>query len=393
MTAKPLEQIEISGAGLAGLCASLAIAKAGVHALVYEHNEEVGGRFHGDFQGLENWTTNEDVIEELARLGIEPTFEHYSYSEFTVFDAEGCEFTFRSPQPLFYLVRRGSQSGTLDSSLKEQALTAGVEILFGRPCHRLPNGGIVAEGPRGSDAIAVGQVFDTDMADAAFGVLSDELAPKGYSYLLIHDGRGTVASCLFEDYHREKEYLARTVEFFSRKVGLRVRNPRHFGGIGNFLPRRSARKAQMLYAGESAGFQDALWGFGMRYAMLSGGLAGQSFLSGNLRGYDLFWQKRFGGSLRASIVNRFLLEKLGNSGYRTLLRDVQKYPDARDWLRDHYADHWWKSLMYPVARRAVRRSRKKVACAMENCDCTWCRCQHPKQTANATFAASPGRVL
>lgn len=34
-------------------------------------------------------------------------------------------------------------------------------------------------------------------------MLSDELAPKGYSYLLIHSGRGTVASCLFEDYHRD----------------------------------------------------------------------------------------------------------------------------------------------------------------------------------------------
>lgn len=57
--------IEISGAGPAGLAAALAITAAGLHALVYEKRPVVGSRFHGDFQGLENWTTREDVLEEL----------------------------------------------------------------------------------------------------------------------------------------------------------------------------------------------------------------------------------------------------------------------------------------------------------------------------------------
>ena len=127
---------------------------------------------------------------------------------------------------------------------------------------------------------------------------------------------------------------------------------------------------------EAAGFQDALWGFGMRYAMLSGILAGQSFVKGNLPEYDHQWQKRFGGLLRASITNRYLFEKLRNGGYATLLGDVKKYSDARDWLREHYAETWRKSLLFPVAKRAVRESRKKAGCPIEGCDCTWCRCQH-----------------
>ena len=80
-------------------------------------------------------------------------------------------------------------------------------------------------------------------------MLSDDLAPKGYAYLLIHSGKGTVASCLFEDYHHEKEYLARTVEFFSQKVGVRVSNPRNFGGTGNFLASPTARKGQPSLCG------------------------------------------------------------------------------------------------------------------------------------------------
>ena len=114
----------------------------------------------------------------------------------------------------------------------------------------------------------------------------------------------------------------------------------------------------------------------MRYAMLSGILAGQSFVKGELREYDHLWQRRFGGLLRASITNRYLFEKLGNAGYATLLGDVKKYSDARDWLNEHYAETWWKSLLFPIARRAVRESRKKAGCPMEGCDCTWCRCQH-----------------
>lgn len=369
-------RIEISGAGLSGLAAALVIAKEGRGAVVHEHNADVGGRFHGDFQGLENWTVDKDVLEELGDFGIAATFGHTPFREFVVFDPEGREFAFRSARPLFYLIRRGSQPETVDASLRDQAVAAGVEIRFNDPCHHLPNGGIIAEGPRGSDAIAVGQVFETDMADGAFGALSDDLAPKGYAYLLIHNGTGTIASCMFEDYHHEKDYLARTVEFFSRKVGMHINNARSFGGTGNFLASPLARKGGLLYAGEAAGFQDALWGFGMRYAMISGILAGQSFARGDLSEYDHQCHKRLGGLLQASIVNRYLFEKLGNSGYGALLSDVQKYSDAGDWLKDHYADAWWKSLLFPVARRAVRQSRKKAGCAVEGCDCTWCRCQH-----------------
>ena len=56
-------EIHISGAGLA---AALTIAKSGGKAIVHELKGAVGARFHGDFQGLENWTTSEDVLEELA---------------------------------------------------------------------------------------------------------------------------------------------------------------------------------------------------------------------------------------------------------------------------------------------------------------------------------------
>lgn len=368
--------IHISGAGPAGLAAAITIAKRGGRAIVHEHNEDVGLRFHGDFQGLENWTTGGDVLEELRSTGIETNFDNTPFREMVIYDPEGREHRYRSSEPFFYLVRRGPHPGMLDASLTDQAIASGVEIAFRDPRQRLQEGGIVAQGPRGSDAIAVGYVFETDMADGAFGALSDQLAPKGYSYLLVSNGRGTVASGIFQDYHHEKIYLQKTVEFFRQKAGLRMKNEQRFGGIGNFLVPRTARHGNILFAGEAAGFQDALWGFGMRYAMLSGHFAGQALLEGAPEKYDRLWKGRLGGTLRAGFVNRYTFEKLGDAGYGKLLGLIDRSRSARDWLRTHYGFSFWKKVAYPMAHRAVRASRKEAACVMEGCDCTWCRCQH-----------------
>ncbi|MCW8966182.1 MAG: NAD(P)-binding protein, partial [Candidatus Pacearchaeota archaeon] len=59
---------KVSGAGPAGLSAAITISDKGKSAVVYEKRADVGYRFHGDFQGLENWTTEEDVLAEFASL-------------------------------------------------------------------------------------------------------------------------------------------------------------------------------------------------------------------------------------------------------------------------------------------------------------------------------------
>lgn len=366
----------ISGAGPAGLVAALTIAKAGGRAVVYERQTDVGARFHGDFQGLENWTTSGDVLEELSAMGIKPGFEAAPFQEGNLYDADGREFRFRSPDPLFYLVRRGTEANTLDQSLKAQAIASGVEIRFGEAAHHLPEGGIVAEGPRAADVIAVGYTFETDMADGAFAAFSDSLAPKGYSYALIWNGHGTVASCMFDDFHKEKNYLGATVDFFRRKVGLKMNQPRRFGGMGGYGCPRTARNENILLAGEAAGFQDALWGFGMRYAMVSGHLAARALIENQTASYDQHWRRRIGGFLRSSMVNRYLFERLGNGGYAALIQRMSLTHNVREWLRSHYAPRLWKRLLFPLAHRAIRTKHRDTICVMEGCDCTWCHCHH-----------------
>ncbi len=348
MTANP---VSISGAGPAGLAAAVTLARAGVPAVVRECRPDVGGRFHGDFQGIENWTTAGDALEELASLGIEPRFEFTPCREGIFYGPNGRESVLRSSHPFLYLVRRGPGPGTLDTGLKETAVQCGVELRLGERENSSAGGpAIRAHGPRGCDAVAVGYVFHTDMPDGVFGALSDLLAPKGYAYLLIHRGEGTVAACLFDEFAREKQYLERTLDFFDRRVGLRMTAPRRFGGTGQFRLARSACKEGVLLAGEAAGFQDALWGFGIRYALLSGCLAARALLSG--ADYDRLWKRRFGGLQRTSVVNRFFFARMGHPGYRWLMRALSRAPDPREWLRRFYAPSRWKSAWAAVAARA-----------------------------------------
>jgi flavin-dependent dehydrogenase len=342
--------VSISGAGPAGLAAAMTLARAGVPAVVREFRNDVGARFHGDFQGIENWTTPGDVLEELADLGLETRVELFPCREATFYDPAGRETVLRSEKPLFYLVRRGPGPGTLDSGMKSAALECGVELRFGEkgeePCR---GAAIRAHGPQGCGAVAVGYVFETGMPDGIFGVLSNRIAPKGYAYLLVNRGRGTIAACLFDRFAEEKRYLDRALDFFDRRVGLRMENPRRFGGAGQFSLTRSACRGGVLLAGEAAGFQDALWGFGIRYALLSGHLAAQALLSG--ANYDLLWKRRFGGLQRASFVNRYFFARMGHPGYRWLIHALHRAPDPREWLRGFYAPSSWKSFWAPAAAR------------------------------------------
>ena len=277
------------------------------------------GRVRGYSHGLEHRTTYADVIQELQSLGIEPNFDYQAFNDVVCFDPDGKPHHFHSRLPLFYLVKRGSVPGSLDMALKQQALDAGVEIRFGETTSNLSAGGIVTHGPQRADVIAAGYLFDTDMADGAWAVVSDDLAPQGYAYVLVHNGRGTLASCMFANFHNERDYVAHCVDFFQQHIQLRMKNEKRFGGVGNLAFHNIVHKGNILYAGEAAGFQDALFGFGMRWAMLSGTQAANALLMEKPYEYERQLDQRLRKFMRVSGVNRWLYERLGNRGYRSVL--------------------------------------------------------------------------
>jgi flavin-dependent dehydrogenase len=380
--------LTVVGAGPAGLAAAIVARRTGRRVVVYERGRDVGGRFHGDFQGLENWSAEGDVLEEMRAIGIEPTFDAVPFREQVCFGPDGREHVFRSAQPFYYLVRRGSGPGTLDRSLKEQALAAGAEIRFGERVRHPPPRSVAAWGPRRADALAVGYLFETDHPDGSVAVLDDRLAPKGYGYLLVQGGRATLAACLFDDFHDEAVYLERTVEFLRRRIGFSMRGARRFGGIANVHLSRPVRAGHILWAGEAMGAQDALWGFGIRYALRSGELAA-SFPEEDFRGFRRRWEAAIGRPLRASFVNRFFYGRARRAGYRWLLWRLSRAENVRHYLRQLYAPTWWKRALFPLVYPSFSRG---VAAAKAECGCTWCAEREKLQAVGGPLALAPGEA-
>ncbi len=347
--------IEIAGAGPAGLAAAITLARAGRPVVVHEKQREVGHRFGRDFQGLENWSAEQDVLSQLNEWGLSTEFTSLPCYDGIVFDPNNNAHKIHSNDPLFYIVERGPNPGSLDNALLNQALKLGVEVRFNSQLRHIAGSGILAAGPKAADAIAVGYHFETEMDDGYWAICNDRLAPQGYAYLLVMNGRGTVKSCMFSDFKHEKIYVQRTVDAFQNLVGLDMKNPQAHGGTGNFYIPQSAYNGPLPQVGEQAGFQDTLWGFGMRLAISSGILAARSLLTGD--NYDTLWQRDLKPQMQTSVVNRVLFSMMSNRGYPWFIKYMASRSNLRQSLRWHYQPSPIKRLLNPWANRRYKSKR------------------------------------
>lgn len=347
----PSDSVRILGAGPAGLAAAITLARAGRPVDVFERRPDCGARFRGDLQGLENWSDPTDVIAELAQIGINVNFDCTPFTSLVETNGRRTErLTF--DRPAFYVVRRGTAEGSLDQGLKAQALAAGATIRFGET---LPPGDadVVATGPVTREIFAVdkGIVFRTDLPDVAVGLLNERSGPKGYSYLLVTRGYGCLCSVLFDEFGSARAKLAEAIRILRRQFGLQIADPKPVGGFGHFSRRGRFRVGRTLYAGEAAGLQDLLWGFGIRGAIRSGWLAARCLLEG--RDYQRAAEAEFETRLKAGVVNRFLWEALRWGDYALILRALRS--DAPRKLRSLYSYNALQRLLYPAARYVMRR--------------------------------------
>ena len=102
--------------------------------------------------------------------------------------------------------------------------------------------------------------------------------------------------------------------------------------------RMNADEDKSLLVGEAAGFQDALFGFGMNYAIRSGILAAQALLGAQDRAtagrrYRRAWGGQLSGRLLSGAVNRRLFEALGEARRLTLAGRIMVRGSVLDVLR------------------------------------------------------------
>ncbi|MFV2035535.1 MAG: NAD(P)/FAD-dependent oxidoreductase, partial [Halocynthiibacter sp.] len=350
----------------------IVLPRGGRDVVVHEWKSSVGHRFHDDFQGLDNWGKENDCLDELADHGVMPDFEHTAAYQTTAFDAKGRSHLIRSSRPLYYLLRRGRSAGSLDRGLLAQALAEGVEVRFNDRVRHISGPGIIATGPGKADVIASGYIFDTNSGDGSWFSLDQKLAPGGYAYLLIKDGRGTLASCMYADFHNQSRYVDRTRAFFTGKLGFSMSNLRKFGGYGSWSVNMHPVLAGNPVVGERAGAIDALAGFGLRHSMKSGILAAQSILG--QRDYVQAWRREILPQLRTGVANRMIFEKVGSRVRGWALRHLAgPGADPLDRLRLLYAAHGLTSLAYPLAALKNRGEYEHRCSATKRCDCVRCK--------------------
>ena len=114
------------------------------------------------------------------------------------------------------------------------------------------------------------------------------------------------------------------------------------------------------YVGEAGGLQDFMWGFGMRYAITSGALAAQSILGEC--DYEVEVRKRLVPLVKSSAINRFLLNRVGDRGFKLAARywmwDQKRKGDGLAFMRWLYAPSIFRNLLWPIVKLSMLRRKR-----------------------------------
>ena len=338
--------IRISGAGISGLTAAINLVKNDFDVIIYERGNDVGSRFNNDFQGLENWSTEEDILDILNSINVKTDFYYKSFNEADLIDDSMVKHKIKSGRIGVYMVQRGYGNKCLDQYLKNQALDLGVDIQFNNRVDE-KEVDIIATGPRFASGMVYGVKGDVYDDDKVMFMLDDISAPKGYVYMAIIDGKMTLASVLIKNFGKARSYFEHAREKIEKIYKIEIKNEKTFSGIGNFVLSNSYKDGNRLLIGERAGFQDYLFGFGMRYAFLSGYFAAQSIMLD--LDYDRLIKEKLINKMKCSLINRYFYEKLGNKGYRILIKKWISSSDPIEFLNKWYSYNWYKHLIYPIS--------------------------------------------
>ena len=124
-----------------------------------------------------------------------------------------------------------------------------------------------------------------------------------------------------------------------------------------------------------------MWGFGIRYALLSGYLAARSILNGE--DYEKLTRRYILPSQKASLANRLVFDRFGNWGHQRMLNHMSRSDDALGILQGYYQLSLSRRLLFRIAKRWYHTRLIDKQCMHKNCNCIWCRCGKEDDTRKA----------
>lgn len=298
------------------MTAAINLNRAGINVEVHERKSFCGKRTR-DFQFLENWTFEEDALDILQDLNIRTHFYFKPLYSLELISPSLKKCLKRSSQPLMYLVKRGPLEDSIDHALETQATAAKIPIIYNSKL-TVDEADIVATGIKKPTYIIMGITFPFEHPDKAIALFDDNLSFKIYSYFIVNDHIGEIASINPTDRKDHKVRFDLTVKRFEEILNFKVSRMKHrFAAQGSIYFLKEAEINSRYFIGEAAGFQDCMAGFGMLYAFKSGYHAAQSIIKKD--DYNRRWQADMLKPLEASVTNRLLFERLSNPGYEKLI--------------------------------------------------------------------------
>ena len=343
--------IHIMGAGLSGLAAAIVLAKAGKEVHVHDVRADSGARFDGDFQALENWSMDDDFFDQLTAWGLDATaFKATTFDTVDMIHPDDTITQARTEGVAYRIVERGTSDHTIDQGFKRLALEAGAQLHY-KSRVKEEDCTIIACGPKGTSAVAYGEIFRTDHPNHIAFQLNDRLAPGSYSYLIIIDGVGLICTCLWRKQRKSERFLNETIAWYEAHYPNLNRQPfKRVGGKGDFTINRNYKQDGRYYVGESGGLQDFMWGFGMRMAVWSGVLAARDILGEG--DYEVEVRKQLMPYVRTSVANRWLMNRVGDRTFKRMckawMKDQKKRGDGLIWIGKLFRPTLFKRLLYRV---------------------------------------------
>jgi flavin-dependent dehydrogenase len=317
--------VRIAGAGLAGLVAATVLAGHGRSVEVFEKKSRLLPSSGAHTEGVRNYRYV-DVLQELRGFGF--TMEPIATVQTTV--RHSPNFVNVLHGPAYYLFMRGRDTDTVDQTLYRQAMSARVRFHFGKVLDS-SEADIVATGPPRTRAniLGAGYTFSAKGsplgADTVHALLDNEVAPGGY--LVLTPGRPfhSIYSVSWSEL-RFEPLLERTeaafeIPWVKELLGASERVGK-IHGSAYFTPNPYLEAVQggALYVGEAGGFQDAVAGFGFRYAVITGSLAARAILEG--QEYRGLLKGVFGDEFHHAQVFREKLQHATNADYDKMIASL-----------------------------------------------------------------------